>query len=103
MTVIGGRVRPPDVRVVELAWIFQPVTAWPRRCSATWLVIANVFVWSSPLSVTAGAVTGLEVLTEKLNVAASPAGATMRARSSGANSLRIVYGPDAIATVSVLV
>ena len=41
--------------------------------------IVNVFVWSSPLSVTPGAVTGLAVFTVNVNVAATAVDGTARA------------------------
>src|SRR3954452_1092580 len=70
VTIIAGSVLPLEVSVGELACTFQPAVFCPP-VYATRVTIANVVVWSSPFSVTPGAVTGLAVWTVKVKVGAA--------------------------------
>jgi hypothetical protein len=100
VTTSGGRVFDPLVGAVAAIETFQPRPLLGFG-SATVMESVKVCVWSTPLSVTPGAATGLAVLsvTEK----AVAVGTTVRA-SRATSSLRTgsAYGVAAIATVTVL-
>jgi hypothetical protein len=100
VTISAGRVFAPFVGAVAAIETFHPLPE-PGFGSRTSIASVNVCVWSTPLSVTPGAVTGLAVDSDTEKAAA--VGTTTRAsRTTSRLRTGSAYGVAAMATVTVL-